>query len=78
MLILARSTLRVALEPIYVSEIRHKGVCHPGQHEAILDRAVWDRTQQQLREHRVRGKSRGTRVEKSPLIGRLVDLAGAL
>jgi site-specific DNA recombinase len=62
--------------PIYVSEIRHKGVCHPGQHEAILDRAMWDRTQQQLREHRVRGKSRGTRVEKSPLIGRLVDENG--
>ena len=62
--------------PIYVGEIRHKGVCHPGQHEAILDRTVWDRTQQQLREHRVRGKSRGTRVEKSPLIGRLVDENG--
>jgi site-specific DNA recombinase len=27
--------------PIYVGEIRHKGVCHSGQHEAILDRAVW-------------------------------------
>jgi site-specific DNA recombinase len=62
--------------PIYVGEIRHKGVCHLGQHEAILDRAVWDRTQQQLREHRVRNKSRDARVEKSPLIGRLVDENG--
>jgi site-specific DNA recombinase len=62
--------------PIYVGEIRHKKRCHPGQHETILDRAVWDRTQQQLREHRVRGKSRGTRVEKSPLTGRLVDKNG--
>jgi hypothetical protein len=33
---------------------------------------VWDRTQQQLREHRVRSKSRDARVEKSPLTGRLV------
>jgi site-specific DNA recombinase len=62
--------------PIYVGEIRHKGVCHLGQHEAILDRAVWDRTQQQLREHRVRSKSRDARVEKSPLTGRLVDENG--
>jgi site-specific DNA recombinase len=62
--------------PIYVGEIRHKNVCHPGQHEAILDRVVWDRKQQQLREHWVRNKGRDARVEKSPLIGRLVDENG--
>jgi site-specific DNA recombinase len=62
--------------PIYVGEIRHKRICHTGQHEAILDRAVWDRTQQQLRQHRVRNKGRDARVEKSPLIGRLVDENG--
>jgi site-specific DNA recombinase len=62
--------------PIYVGEIRHKGVCHPGQHEAILDRAVWERTQQQLREHRVHSTSRDARVERSPLTGRLVDENG--
>jgi site-specific DNA recombinase len=62
--------------PIYVGDIRHKNLCHRGQHEAILDRAVWDRTQQQLREHRVRSKRRDARVEKSPLTGRLVDENG--
>jgi hypothetical protein len=62
--------------PIYVGEIRHKNVRHPGQHEAILDRAVWDRTQQQLREHRVRSKSRVANVEKSLLTGRLFDENG--
>jgi len=62
--------------PIYVGEIRHKGVCHPGQHEAILDRAVWERTQEQLREHRVHSTSRDARVERSPLTGRLVDENG--
>jgi len=41
-----------------------------------VDRAVWERTQQQLREHRVRSKSRDANVEKSPLIGRLVDENG--
>ena len=62
--------------PIYIGEIRHKSLCHPGQHEAILDRAAWDRTQQQLREHRVRSKCREASVEKSPLTGRLVDENG--
>jgi hypothetical protein len=32
--------------PIYVGEIRHKDLCHPGQHEPILDRELWERTQQ--------------------------------
>ena len=62
--------------PIYVGEIRHKNLRHPGQHQAIVDRAVWERTQQQLQEHRVRTKSQDVGVEKSPLIGRLVDENG--
>ena len=63
--------------PIYVGEIRHKNLRHPGQHRAIVDRAVWERTQQQLQEHRVRAKRHdASLVEKSPLIGRLVDENG--
>jgi DNA invertase Pin-like site-specific DNA recombinase len=62
--------------PIYVGEIRHKNLRHLGQHQAIMDRAVWERTQQQLQEHRVRAKSHDASVEKSPLIGRLVDENG--
>ena len=62
--------------PIYVGEIRHKKLRHPGQHQAIVDRTVWERTQQQLQEHRVRAKSHDSSVEKSPLTGRLVDENG--
>ncbi len=65
------------LNPIYVGEIRHKNLRHPGQHQAIVDRAVWERTQQQLQEHRVRAKSHDASLEKSPLTGRLVDENGA-
>jgi hypothetical protein len=32
--------------PIYVGEIRHKDLRHPGQHQPILDRELWERTQQ--------------------------------
>src|ERR1700724_925947 len=37
--------------PIYVGEIRHKGVCHPGQHALIVDRAMWDKVAQLLLAH---------------------------
>jgi len=62
--------------PIYIGEIRHKNLRHPGQHQAIVDRAVWERTRQQLQEHRVRARSHDASHEKSPLIGRLVDENG--
>jgi hypothetical protein len=38
---------------------------------------VWERTQQQLQELRVRAKSHDASLEKSPLTGRLVDENGA-
>src|ERR1700732_2115716 len=62
--------------PIYVGEIRHKNLRHPGQRQGSVERAVWERTQQQLQEHRVRAKSHDAGHEKSPLIGRLVDENG--
>src|SRR6202162_4361327 len=37
--------------PIYVGEIRHNGVCHPGQHAPIVARALWDKVAQLLLEH---------------------------
>jgi recombinase/pyridine nucleotide-disulfide oxidoreductase len=35
--------------PIYLGEIRHKHERHPGQHEAIVRRELWERVQQRLR-----------------------------
>jgi site-specific DNA recombinase len=34
--------------PIYVGEIRHKQERHPGQHEAILDRNLWEKVDASL------------------------------
>jgi site-specific DNA recombinase len=31
--------------PIYLGEIRHKRERHPGQHEAIVSRELWERVQ---------------------------------
>ena len=35
---------------IYVGEAVHKGTAYPGEHEAIIDRKLWDKVQAILRE----------------------------
>src|SRR5271154_1724216 len=72
-----RGALYVLLSnPIYIGEIRHKGVRHPGLHEPILDRQLWEKTQLLLRSQAVRGASRATKSVASPLLGRLFDESG--
>jgi hypothetical protein len=71
-----RGALYVLLSnPIYIGEIRHKGVRHPGLHEPIVDRELWEKTQRLLRSQAVRGRSR-TKAVASPLMGRLFDESG--
>ncbi len=72
-----RGALYVLLSnPIYVGEIRHKGVRHPGLHEPIVGRELWEKTQLLLRSQAVRGASRATKPVASPLMGRLFDESG--
>jgi site-specific DNA recombinase len=72
-----RGALYVLLaNPIYIGEIRHKGVRHPGLHEPIVDRELWEKTHRLLRSHAVRGASRPTKSAPGPLIGRLFDERG--
>jgi Recombinase len=61
--------------PIYIGEIRHRGVRHPGLHEPIVDRELWEKTQLLLRSQAVRGGSR-TKSVASPLTGKLFDESG--
>ena len=56
----------VLRNPIYVGQIRHKGVCHPGEHEAIVERDTWEQVQTLLSAHRVRGTARATQVRAKP------------
>ena len=60
-----------------MGEIRHKNVHHPGQHEAVVSRELWDRVQQQLRSQAARrGEGRKTEAPRSPLAGKLFDESG--
>ena len=65
----------VLRNPIYVGQIRHKGVCHPGEHEAIVDREIWDKVQTLLVPHRVRGM-RADQVRAQPARRQVVRRTG--
>src|SRR5271170_53788 len=62
--------------PIYVGEVRHKGTRHPGQHQPIVERAVWDKTQELLHAHAARARGKTTKSMSSPLAGKLFDESG--
>ena len=63
--------------PIYVGEIRHRKERHPGQHEAVVSRELWERVQLQLRSRAARrGEGRKTEAPRSPLAGKLFDESG--
>ena len=70
----ARGALYTLLcNPIYVGEVRHKGAHYPGQHQPIVDRSVWDKTQELLLAHTVRVDGKPSESMASPLIGKLFD-----
>src|ERR1017187_10273825 len=53
--------------PIYLGEIRHKEERHPGQHEPIVSRELWEKGQQRLRDQAATHRERPTKAPPSPL-----------
>ena len=77
--ILARRSLYVYTllgNPIYVGEVRHKGTRHPRQHQAIVERTVWEKTEELLHAHSARSRGTPGRSMSSPLAGKLFDQTG--
>jgi DNA invertase Pin-like site-specific DNA recombinase len=75
--LLSRGALYAMLSnPIYIGEIRHKGVRHRGQHQAIVDRELWQPVQQRLRSNASRQTERPRESALSPLISKLFDETG--
>jgi site-specific DNA recombinase len=74
---LSRGALHQLLcNPIYVGEIRHRKERHPGQHEAILDRELWDQVQRRLCERAAHPRGRSTVMIPNLLGGKLFDETG--
>src|SRR5208337_836658 len=62
--------------PIYVGEIRHKRVSHPGQHEPIIEQSRWQRVQEMLKERAARRRGGASRRTTGLLTGKLFDENG--
>jgi len=62
--------------PIYIGEIRHKKLRHPGLHEPILERAVWEKVQEKLVGQTIRSGASSAKCDASPLAGKLFDERG--
>ncbi len=63
--------------PVYLGKIRHKGVIHEGEHQAILDTNLFDAVQTKLDANARRHRSAPMRQQaKAPLTGRLFDANG--
>jgi len=58
---------------IYLGEIVHCGKAHAGEHEAIVDRALFRAVQDQLAANHHRHRTRKTRAAACPLTGKIVD-----
>lgn len=61
----------------YLGKIIHKGEVHQGEHQAIVDQALFDKVKERLDSNsRRRGEAKERSVACSPLTGKLFDAAG--
>jgi DNA invertase Pin-like site-specific DNA recombinase len=67
---------RILSSPLYCGEITHKGKCYPGQHQAIIDKDLWNRVQASLAANRSGHQRRLTAKQTSLLSGLLYDESG--
>jgi DNA invertase Pin-like site-specific DNA recombinase len=74
---LARGALYLMLQNrVYRGEIVHKEKSYPGEHEPIIDEALWERVQARLAENRVERKTGVRAAEPSLLAGLIHDDVG--
>ena len=68
---------RLLSNPVYIGKIAHRGTIHDGQHDAIIEQALWDRVQARLKGN-AQGEQRAKTVKSASLLaGRCFDAAGA-
>ncbi|NIX75270.1 hypothetical protein HB375_01415 [Microvirga sp. c23x22] len=66
---------KILSNPVYVGDIVHKGQRYSGQHEALIDLALWDAVQRQLAEQAQTFRNRRSGSD-ALLLGRLFDDRG--
>ncbi len=63
---------KILNNPLYVGDIRHKGVCYPGEHEAIITRGQWEVVQAALASKPNGPKKGQIRTERPALLKGLI------
>ena len=64
---------QVLHNPVYIGLTRHKTDTYPGQHQAIVDREIWDKVQALLAANRQGGKRKPRATKNSLFTGLLFD-----
>jgi site-specific DNA recombinase len=62
--------------PIYIGEVQHKGERFAGEHDAIIDRSVWDAVQALLESNRNCHRTGASAESPSLLAGMITDAEG--
>ena len=63
--------------PVYAGKIRYKGQIYDGQHEAMIDQALWDDVQQKLKSASVRQRGGSNERDNATwLTGKMFDETG--
>ncbi len=70
-----RALYHMLSNPIYIGQIHFKGVCHDGQHDAIIDPVLWQQVQANLADNRVGVSRNQHRPEACLLANKLFDAA---
>jgi site-specific DNA recombinase len=60
---------------VYLGEALHKGISHPGEHDAIIDRTSWDKVHAILAANTV-ARANGTRAQTAALLRGLIFAPG--
>lgn len=60
---------RILSNPIYIGQVSHRGITHPGQHLPIVDQGLWDAVQAKLISNQIGHKSRNYATEAGLLAG---------
>jgi DNA invertase Pin-like site-specific DNA recombinase len=62
--------------PIYIGMIRHRGELHPGEHEPLVARELWDEVRRQLSSNAVARRLGKRTANSSLLAGRIFTMDG--
>lgn len=67
---------RILTNPIYRGRIQHKNAIYDGEHEAIIEQAIWDEVQAALKDNAAKRKTVGNSKSPALLAGLLFDAEG--